>query len=304
MEAVPVADIESKTIEYIYSNRITLDTLPEDCGFPYVNFTDQSAAVDVTLDNAIDNQGATPATQTTDIFVRIDDNSSWAFQDSGGTADILRVDALAAGDEVEINGDLDVNNTNTADFAQGVSVDTADTAINLGVTAGQIDAAASLTVSATGGSSNLTLSSGLETIFVDGNKSGSTFTGDLKLAETTAEWDAYEVAFGEVSLLNAITQAKNDAGGTRVDYVVTTLRNADDNFNPATHATTINGSIPDLTGLDFTTTDVTVYVNGQLMIGGADAAANNDFYPGTTLTAGDLKFEFKIKVNDTITVLT
>ena len=35
LEAVPVADIESKTIEYIYSNRITLDTLPEDCGFPY-----------------------------------------------------------------------------------------------------------------------------------------------------------------------------------------------------------------------------------------------------------------------------
>lgn len=305
LEAVPVADIQSKTIEYIYSNRITLDTLPEDCGFPYINFTDQIASQDVTLDNAIDNQGATPATQGTDIFVRIDDTFEWTFQDSAGTADIFSVKAEAAGDEVEFNvTTFDVNNSATADFSQGISVDSTDQAINIGNTTGQIDTTGSLVINASGGSSDLTLDAGLEMKFVDGNKSGSTFAGDLKLAETSAEWDAYETAFGEVSLLNAIVQASSASATQKVSYVVTATINPDNDLDPGVNATVINGSTYDLTSISFTDT-LKVYLNGKRLIGGADASANNDFYPGTDLTNGEIKFETrKLKSGDQVIVET
>ena len=41
-----------------------------------------------------------------------------------------------------------------------------------------------------------------------------------------------------------------------------------------------------------------VYVNGQLMAEGADAAANKDFYPGTA--NGKIKFEFALEADDVI----
>ena len=36
---------------------------------------------------------------------------------------------------------------------------------------------------------------------------------------------------------------------------------------------------------------------------GADASANNDFYPGTDLTNSELKFEFDIKQNSQISIV-
>ena len=44
-----------------------------------------------------------------------------------------------------------------------------------------------------------------------------------------------------------------------------------------------------------------VYVNGQLMSEGADAAGNMDFYPGST--AGTIKFEFALEADDVIQVV-
>ena len=49
--------------------------------------------------------------------------------------------------------------------------------------------------------------------------------------------------------------------------------------------------------------DYDIYVNGQLQLNGANAAANNDVYPGTSLAAGQLKFEFTVKVGDVICVI-
>ena len=308
LEAVPAGDIESTDINYKYTARFHFDNIPEHAFLVDAPFVDLPAGTTVTLDNAIDNQSGA-ATQVQNIDVRISDTFSWAFQDSTGGADILRVDALAAGDEVELNvAEFDVNNTNDADFSGGASFDTSGTSINVGSTTGQIDAAASLTLAATGGSSDLTLSSGLETKFVDGNKSGSTFAGDLKLSETSTEWDNYETEFGEVSILNALVQAKQETAEARADYEVTSNIAADADFDPGVNATLINGSTPDLTGLDFATSQVKIFVNGQLMVGGANAAANNDVYPGTDLTNGELKFEFNLVGTagrrDQVTVIT
>jgi hypothetical protein len=301
LEAVPVADIESTTVEYLYGKRINLDALPEDCNFP-PNFADQVASVDVTLDSAIDNQSGA-ATQAQDIDVRITDTFSWSFQDSTGASDIFQVNASASGDNIVSNADWDINNTNSVDMSQGLQLDTADQIINLGHTAaGQIDTPGNMTISATGGSSDLTLSAGLEMKFVDGNKSGSTYAGDLKLAETSGEWDAYEVAFGgEVSLLNAITQAKTSSSGSRTDYQVSSAIAADTDTVPGSNLTLVNGSNQDLSTLDFIN-EVRVEVNGDRVIPGANAAADNGVYPGTDLSVPNLKFEFELFVDDGISV--
>lgn len=302
LEACPIADIEDKVIEYVYPKRITLDTIPEDCNFPYVSFADQTALVDVTLDSVIDNQSGN-ATQAKNITWDIEDAKVLAFTSNSGVRQLLALKPTASGDEVEWNVDtFDVNNAQTADFAQGVSVDTDDQAINVGATAGQIDTAGDLAVKAVGASSNLSLEAGLEMKFVDGNKAASTFAGDLKLAEDADEWSAFETAFGEVSLLKAIKTASEGSSEVKTDYIVSADIAANANFDPGTNATVLNGSIQDLSGYDFTS-KVMVYLNGQLLVPGADASANNDFYPGTDLTNSELKFEFDIKQNSQISIV-
>jgi hypothetical protein len=42
-------------------------------------------------------------------------------------------------------------------------------------------------------------------------------------------------------------------------------------------------------------TDYDVFLNGNLLRPGANAAANNDYYPGTSLANGQLMFEFNLK---------
>jgi len=148
------ADIQGKKVNLEYVEREDLDAWVAQDFLRLSSLADvPSGSGQVTLDNAIDNQGTTPATQTTDIDVRIDDDSSWAFQDSTGARDLLRVSPAAAGDEVEVNADtLDVNvgAAGTVDIDNGVTVDSGGTSINLGVTAGQIDATAIKLAATTG----------------------------------------------------------------------------------------------------------------------------------------------------------
>lgn len=294
--AVPVADIENKVIEYMYPRRIMLDNLPEDMAWP-PHFIDQVAPVDVTLDNAIDAQGTTPATQATDIFVRITDTKSWNFADPTGASNILKIAAASGADEVEFNVDVfDVNNSATADFSNGVMVDSAGSPINLGVTANQIDnSAGAFNIQ---GATDLKLdAAGGELKFDDSYRDSSTWSIPLSLADSAAEWSSAETYFGEVSLLNMLNQLAPALAAdnmTKADYVISVDIAADSDFIPGTNATLLNGVNPDLSNVTFLT-DLLVFVNGQLMIPGANAAANNDYYPGTTLSSSHLKFEFGLK---------
>jgi len=64
----------------------------------------------------------------------------------------------------------------------------------------------------------------------------------------------------------------------------------------------LDTQLPDLSGGAFLT-DYDVYLNGTLLRPGADALANNDYYPGTSLANGQLKFEEKLAVGDVICVV-
>jgi hypothetical protein len=146
LEACPVADIENKKVNLAWVERQDLDSWVEQDFLVEQAFVDlPAAAQQVTLDNAIDNQSTTPATQATHTYWRIDDDVTLNFQTSDGARDLLELAPAAAGDQVTINADaLDVNvgAAGTVDFDNGVTVDSGGTSINLGVTAGRIDASA------------------------------------------------------------------------------------------------------------------------------------------------------------------
>lgn len=296
LEAVPAADIAGKSINYSYVLRINFDAIPEDAFITDANFVDQSASVDVTLDRAIDNQGVTPATQLTDIHVQIADTKFWAFDDDAGSA-LFKVIANNPGTStVEVGSATDVFDVNAAsnDFAEGATFDSAGTALRVGVTAGYVDTAAS----------DLGIRAGLELYLDDGNQTGSTWsqTAGIKLSDTTLEWDNFEAAFGEVSLLNAIYQAKTSSNRSKRVAAVTAIT-----INPNVNVTGAAGPNIDLQLQDYSAvnflTDVDIFVNGQLQRNGANSGANFDVYPGTTPANGDLMFEYKLRQNDVITMI-
>lgn len=303
LEACPSADIAGKTINYAYAYRFAFDNIIEDAFLTDGNWMDQAASVDVTLDNAIDNQSG-PATQAQNIDVRITDGVSWDFQTSDGGRTLLSIAPAGGGDVVSLDLDtLDINNTASVDVLNGVVVDSGGTAISLGVTAGEISSAGALSV-LSGGAADLTVRAvGGELFLDDVNQTGSTWaqTAGIKLSDTTSEWNNFETAFGEVSLLNAIVQANNSAARSKTVAVVTTTVNADVNVTGAA-SPNLDAQLGDYSGVTFVT-DVDIYLNGALLRNGANAAANHDVYPGNTPADGDLKFEFRVKTGDVITMV-
>ena len=108
---------------------------------------------------------------------------------------------------------------------------------------------------------------------------------------------------GEVSLLNAIVQAAEMGGRKAKVYAnVTANTNEDVDVGGVGGGANLDAQLPDMSANVFLT-DYDVFLNGNLLRPGADAAANNDYYPGTSLANGQLKFEFKVKTNDVICVI-
>lgn len=307
LEHVDATYLGGKTVNYSYVRRINLDAIPETAFLSGV-FVDQSAAsTDVTLNNAIDNQVG-PATQTDrNILWQITDTYSLKFEDSTGARDLLKISPTVSGDSVTVDADTITftNPSNNTTFTNGVSFDTTGTQLNVGVTAGQIDSAGALTI-ATAAASDMTLNSAGEIYFDDSNQTGSTWvqTAGVKLSDTTTEWNNYKTAFGEVSLLNAIYQAK---GGQRTKgvAVVTNASAADTNMTGAGGTPNLDAQLPAYLSANFVAM-VDVYLNGVLLRNGANSAANHDVYPGDVPANGDIKFEFNTRAGakpDVITMI-
>lgn len=306
--------IGGKVVEYVYPRRYSLDTMPEDIGFPHFTFTDGSASVSVTLDNAIDNQGVTPATQVTNIDIDQAAGVEWCWRDALA-ADLLCIIEGSTGSdsEIKIGADVDLYNNDAADvdFLQGIKVDSGGTQLNLGTTAGQIDSAGALKLLSAGGA-DLSLEAALELNLTDSYRAGSTWSdaAGIPLANSAAEWTAFEAAMenilgsgnGEVSLLKAITEAAGNQRKNKVYAEVTTTTTANNDVSGPSNDNNLDTDLGDLSTGTFLQ-DYDVFVNGDLQEGGADASANNDYYPGTSLANGQLKFEYVLRVGDKVTVI-
>lgn len=300
LEAVPASDIENRVINYASVERKALEDLNEQ-DFLRGAIIDAPASTTVTRQVGYDNQGTTPVELTTNAT--LDLNSAgiyWKIRDLLN-ADLLTITEGSGGGTttVALGTDVDIfdSSAQVNDFDQGIRVDTGGQRINVGETAGLIEST---------GANDLRILGAGELLLDDGNQTGSTWaqTSGIKLSDTTAEWDAFEAAFGEVSLLNAIVQANNNSNVTKTYAVVTANTTWDTDVGGVGGGTNLDAQLPDMSLGNFLT-DYDVYLNGMLLRPGANSGSNFDYYPGTSLVNGQLRFESpkRLRVGDVICVI-
>lgn len=300
LEACPVADIAGQAINYGYVRRLKFDALPEECWLGNASFVDQTASVDVTRQRAYDNQSTTPVDLATNATLDLEGPGlAWTVRDDLEAVLFQITEGSAGGTStVALGSDVDTFDVNAAvnDFAAGLRVATGGQRLNIGETAGLIES--------TGGNDLRIFGSG-ELYLDDGNQAGSTWAqaNGIKLSDSTAEWDTFETNYGEVSLINAINQAKNaSTRGNKVYATATANANANTDVGGVGGGANLDAQLPDLSGGSFLT-DFDVYLNGNLLRPGANSGANHDYYPGTSLTDGQLRFEFRVRTGDVLCVI-
>jgi hypothetical protein len=203
--------------------------------------------------------------------------------------------------QVNIYGDVDEFDVDAAvnNFLQGITIDSGGTRpIRVGVADGVIDTTAG----------DLMVKAFAELLFDDANQTGSTWAQDgIKLSDTQGEWDAFETAFGEVSLLAAIVAAKNTTGRRKVNSICTVQALPNVNVSGPATDNNLDTELGDLSAGVFVTAsgdgDYDIFVNGDSQVLGINLAAGKDVYPGTSLALGQLKFAEKTKVGYVITVI-
>lgn len=293
LEAVPVADIENAVINYCTRERVRLEDLNE-ADFLRGAIVDVPGGTTVDRQTAYDNQGTTPVELGTNAT--LDLNSAgvfWEIRDLAN-ATLLRVTEGSGGgtSTVLVDGDVDTFDVDAVvnDFANGATLNSGGTRpIAVGVTDGVVESTAGdLRVNATG-----------ELFLDDGNQAGSTWaqTDGIKLSEDTAEWDLFETNFGEVSLLNAISQAFSGGVRTKVQAVLTANVSSGNDINGP--GTPHNNTDVDLAPYDSVPNsfvdDVEVFLNGELLRNAPNVGGGEDVYPGGTPADGDLAFQFNLK---------
>jgi len=294
LELVSAADIGGKDINYCSVTRKALEDLTEQDFLKGAEIDFPSSAT-VTRQIAYDNQGTTPVDVTTHSYLDLEGAGLvWAIRDDLQANLFVITEGSAGGTStVQIAADVDVfdNNAASNDFLQGMTVDSGGTAIQIGNSAGVISSAGLLTLTSTG--ADLKLNSGGQLVFSDQWYAASTYDTDLVLSDSAAEWDAFETAFGEVSLLNAITQAYAEQKRTKVQATLTANVSAGNDVNGPSYDNNTDVNLPpyDLVPTGFVN-DVDVYLNGELLRGAT--GATEDVYPGTTPSTGDLMFTFNL----------
>lgn len=305
LEAVPFADIAGRTINYFYRQQHALQDLPR-TALLGDSMGEGVAGSTISRQTAYDNQGTTVVTLNTNATLDLN---------SAGIAhtvrDLVGANLFAilegsgtASSRVTIAGAVDLFSAEAVvnDFANGIQARTTGTRpINIGVNDGQIETIAG----------PLELQAATLLAFDDGNKPGSWVNPpgiDFSLIQ--ADWDDYKTEFGEIPLLRAITLAAQSGGGggpglvrgtkTYADVTVDILANID--AGGVGGGGNLSVQLPDLSIGVFAQHDIEL--NGRRQEPGADATADNDYYPGASLANGQTRWEKTLIVGDKISVVT
>ena len=273
--------------DYAPIQRFAFEDIPEDA-FLGGNFVDSGVA-NATRKSGYDNQGIVPVDVNTNSFLDLEGPGlTWQIRDDLEAVLFSIVEGSAGGTStVRFGTDVDVFDNNAAvnDFQSGATIRSSGTRpIVIGVTDGVIGTSAG----------DLMVNATTELLFDDGNQTGSTWAQDgIKLSDTTAEWDAFEAKFGEVSLLAAITAA---AGSRTPPIFATVTANVAANADVSGPANDNNLSV-DLGSLaaGVFVDDYSFYLNGYRLRPGANVGAGFDIYPGTSLANGQVRFSEKLK---------
>lgn len=263
--------IGGQTIDFSAVERYAFDAIPEEAWLG-PDFTDVGAS-SANRQSSYDNQGITPVDVTTNSFLDLEGAGlTWNIRDDNEATLFRIVEGSAGGtSEVEIGSDVDLYDNNAADvdFSAGASINSGGTRpIDVGVTDGVVESTAG----------DLEVQAAAELILSDGNESVGWSRNGILLSDTSTEWDDFESEFGEVSLLNAIVQAKQNTERATAWAAVNQNISANTLIDGSGGSPNITAQMPSYKGLTFVTA-VEVFINGQKQRPGADAAANNDVYP-------------------------
>lgn len=157
---VDPADIGGLTINYAYVRRLRYENLPEEA-FLSGQFTDQSASVDVTRQNAYANQAAAIVTTATNATLDLGATLFWEVGDNASATMLRLTEGSGGGTTAFVVGaavDTYDNNAIDVDFDNGIQVDVGSNTINLGITPNQIDFTGNATLT-TASASSLTVRS-------------------------------------------------------------------------------------------------------------------------------------------------
>ena len=279
--------------DYCSVERIGLEDLNEQDFLGGANI-DVPAGTTVTRQVSYDNQGVTPVDLTNNATLDLEGAGLiWSIRDDL-EADLFRIVEGSAGGTSAVNiaaavDTFDVDAVDN-DFLNGATFGTSGTGIQVAETAGVVERAADLTLRASGSG---------ELVFDDSYRPSSTWSLDgIRLADSPAEWDAFETAFGEVSLLNAIEQANGSGQPVRTFHIMQNNESAGNDIGgPSTTANNLDVDWPD----EFVNVGINntfVWVNGRQMQPGA----GNDYVAGTTFAIGDVELEFSrnLKADDVL----
>lgn len=309
LERVPTADIAGKTLHYASVGRKALEDLNE-YDFLKGAVIDVTGPATVDRQMAYDNQGIVPVELTTNAILDINSAGKyWQIRDIAN-ANLLTIteNSGTSATTVALGADVDVFDSSAIlnDFDKGAKFATGGAEIDISTTI----IANTATIESVGATNDLRILGARDLYLDDLHQVGSSWaqTNGIKLSATTAEWTAYETAFGgEVSLLNGIVQAYTKQKRTKVQAILTADVPATNDVNGPIGANNTNvnllpyNAVP--TGF---VQDVEVYLNGELLRN--DLAGAEDVYPGTSSANGDLKFTFKLKGTgakpDQLTVIT
>jgi len=284
LKLAPISAIAGKSVDVQWVERVDMLTLSEQ-DFLRGAIVDVAGATTITRQVAYDNQGTTPVDLNTNAT--LDLNSAGLFWEVRDLAEatLFRVTDGSTGgtSTVTIASDVDTLNVNsvTNNVIAGLHVRTGGAKpINVGVTDGVINTTAG----------NLEIQAASNLFLEDAHQAGSswTVTTGLQLSSATSEWTAYKAAFGEVSLMAALDQAFAHVTHNKLTYVVPA------NVSAGTDVTT---SFGDLSLASDFTANYDLYLNGVLLQG-SNSSSNidgNDYYPGSNLSLGKIKFAFKLK---------
>lgn len=299
LEAVPVTDIENAVINYTSRERVRLEDLNEVDFLKPTKVDQPPSGGAVNRQGVYDNQGTTAVDLTTNATLDLEAAGiQWLIRDDLEASLFGVVEGSAGGtSQVNIYGDVDEFDVDAAvnNFSSGASLNSGGTRpIDVGVNDGVVETTAG----------DLRLAAAVEMLLDDGNQAGSTWaqTTGIKLSENTAEWDEFETEFGEVSLLDAIVQAKNTSEQTiRRAKVTAPAITAGTNVTGAGGSPNVDNQLQDYSALDFDL-ETDIFLNGFLLFP-ADTATE-DVYPGDTPANGDLKFTDVLRSGDVITMVT
>lgn len=289
--ACPVSDIEGKRINYISVTRKALEDINEQ-DFLRGAEIDVPSNTATSRQNSYDNQGTVPVELTTNAALDIASGLYWEIRDNSNQSLFRITEGSSGGNTTALfAADVDVFRSNAVanDFTAGITVASAGTDIEIGVTSGLIRTTATDTLKVRGGG----------TLYLDdGNQPGSwADTDGIKLSNASVEWSEFETAFdGEVSLLRSIAQSRRR---DKVYATVNTTVSADTDVSLT--AANIDVELPYMNSGSFIH-DYDVYLNGQLLYPGASSGSDNDYYL-SPVNEKALRFEFGLKANDVICVV-